>query len=137
MQLRARVFDSLEELAPYADRWNELVPLSPGNSIFLTWEWLSAWNTLVAQEPPYIIAVFDEEEHPAAFFLFIKAAFISSNIYYKCLRPMGDCQCGAEYPDIIAAPDSMADVLTCIQDCLEKNQIQMGLSVSSIYFRAN
>jgi len=133
MQLRARVFDSFEELAPYADRWKELVPLSPGNSIFLTWEWLSAWNTHVAQGVPlYIIAVFDERGIPVAFLPLYQSSFhLLKCIRYTCLRPMGDCHCGAEYPDIIAAPARMTEVVTCIQDWLEKQRDKWDC----LYFR--
>ena len=124
MQLHARLFTSLEGLSPHADRWNELVRLSQGYSIFLTWEWLSAWNTYVAKNLPlFIIAIFDEQEHPQAFLPLYQGSFrLFRCIPYRCLRPMGDCHCGAEYPDIIAAPDSVADAVQCIQDCLEEHQ---------------
>lgn len=133
MHLRARVFNSLEELAPYADRWNEMVLLSPGNSIFLTWEWLSAWKTHVANGIPlYIVTVFDENEVPLAFLPLYESSFqLLKCIRYQCLRPMGDCHCGAEYPDIIAAPDSMTDVLTCLQEFLERQQPKW----ECLYFR--
>ena len=98
--------------------------ISPGNSIFLTWEWLSAWSTHVAKGISlYIVAVFDEGKIPVAFLPLYQTSFLLLKcIRYKCLRPMGDRHCGAEYPDIIAAPAGMPDVLTCIQDCLEKHQ---------------
>jgi CelD/BcsL family acetyltransferase involved in cellulose biosynthesis len=124
MHLRARLFTSLEDLAPHADRWNELVQFSPGNSIFLTWEWLSAWNRHVAKDIPlFIIAVFDEQEHPQAFLPLYQSSFrLFKCISYKCLRPMGDCHCGAEYPDIISSPDAMEDALQCIDKCLEPHR---------------
>lgn len=124
MPLHARLFSSLDDLAPHAARWNELVRLSPGNTIFLTWEWISAWNTYVAKGIPlFIIAVLDEREQPQAFLPLYQSTFrFLKTIPYKCLRPMGDCHCGAEYPDIIGAPEVMKEVLACISKCLEANQ---------------
>lgn len=126
MHFHSRVFTSFAQLASCAARWNELVRLSPGNTLFLTWEWLDAWNTHVAGKLPlFIIAVFDEKEQPVAFLPLYQSSFKLFNlISYKCLRPMGDCHCGGEYPDIIAAPDSIADILTCIQDCLTAHRNQ-------------
>lgn len=124
MHLQSRVFTSFDQLAPYANRWNELVELSPGNTLFLTWEWLDAWNTHVAGNIQlFIIAVFDEQEQPVAFLpLYQSSLKLFNLISYKCLRPMGDCHCGGEYPDIIAASDTMSEILPCIQDCLDEQQ---------------
>ena len=126
MAFHADVFTSLEGLAPHADRWNELVSCSPGNTLFLTWEWLTAWNTYVARgNPLFIIAVFDEKEQPQAFLpLYQSSLQLFKLISYRCLRPMGDCHCGGEYPDIIAASGTMAEVLRCIQNCLDAHQAE-------------
>jgi len=128
-----RLITSFDKLAPYADRWNELVQLSPGNTIFLTWEWLTAWNTLIAHNLPlFIIVVFDEEERPQAFLpLYQSNLQLFKYISYRCLRPMGDCHCGAEYPDIIGTPSNMAGAVSCIQNCLEE---QRG-NWDCLYFR--
>jgi len=133
MHLYARLFTSLEELSPHAARWNDLVQLSPGNTIFLTWEWLSAWSTYVARDRPlFIIAVFDKQEQLQASLPLYQTSFqFCKCISYKCLRPMGDCHCGAEYPDLIAAPDTMEDALPCIEECLEKHRDKWDC----LYFR--
>lgn len=123
--LHARLFISLEDLTPHADRWNELLRLSPGNSIFLTWEWLSAWSTYVARNTPlFVIAVFDERDCLQAVLPLYQSSFrLFKYIPYKCLRPMGDCHCGAEYPDLIVSPGvNMADALQCIQACLKEHR---------------
>ena len=133
MHLQARLVTSLEELVPHAARWNDLVQHSPGSTIFLTWEWLSAWDTYVAGNTPlFIIAVFDEQEQLQAVLPLYQTSFRCLKfISYKCLRPMGDCHCGAEYPDLIAAPDAMEDALPCIEECLEKHRDQWDC----LYFR--
>jgi len=126
MQFYARLFSSLDDLAPHAERWNELVRLSPGNTIFLTWEWLRAWNTFVAKGCPlFIIAVFDNHEQPLAFLPLYQSSFrLLNSITYRCLRPMGDCHCGSEYPDIIGVPDIIEKTLPSIKECLEKHRDQ-------------
>ncbi len=133
MHLHARLFTSLEELSTHAASWNDLVQLSPGNTIFLTWEWLSAWSTHVARDLPlFVIVVFDKRNHPQAFLPLYQSNFrLFKFISYKCLRPMGDCHCGAEYPDLIAAPDTIEDALACIEECLEKHRDKWDC----LYFR--
>lgn len=120
MQLHARLFTSLDNLTLHAERWNELVRQSPGNSIFLTWEWMVVWNTYVARGIPlFIIAVFNKQEQPQAFLPLYQSSFrFLKSISYKCLRPMGDCHCGSEYPDIIAAPDTLEAIFPYIEECL-------------------
>jgi CelD/BcsL family acetyltransferase involved in cellulose biosynthesis len=124
MQLHARLFTSLDDLAPHAARWNELVRLSPGNTIFLTWEWLSAWNTFVARGLPlFIIVLFDQQDQLQAILPLYQSSFLFlKHIPYKCLRPMGDCHCGSEYPDIITAPNIIEDVLPYFEECLQANR---------------
>jgi len=131
--LHARLYTSLENLAPHAERWNALLRLSPGDTLFLTWEWLSAWNTYVAHAIPlFVVAVFDQDEQLQAFLpLYQSSLQLFKCISYKCLRPMGDCHCGAEYPDIIAAPGNLTEALTCIQGCLEKHRKKWDC----LYFR--
>ncbi len=124
MHLHARLFINLEELTPYAERWNQLLQLSQGNTIFLTWEWLYAWQTYVAGDNPlFIIAVFDNEEQLQAFLPLYQTSFkFCKYISYTCLRPMGDCHCGAEYPDLISAPEVIEEALSCIGTCLQTHR---------------
>lgn len=127
MHLHASLFYSLEDLAPYAERWNELVQGSPGNSIFLTWEWLSTWQVHVSKEIPlFVIAVFDDSANLQAVLPLYQSTFeLFGCISYKCLRPMGDCHCGGEYPDLIISPYvDIKETILCIQGCLEEHQKQ-------------
>jgi len=133
MPFHARLFTNLEDLSPHASRWNELVQLSAGNSIFLTWEWLHAWSTYVAGDTRYfIVAVFDHQEQLQAVLPLYQSSFqLGKFISYKCLRPMGDCHCGAEYPDLISAPDTAEEALASINNCLHQYQEQWDC----LYFR--
>lgn len=126
MILHARHFTTLEELTPYSERWNELLQHSEANSIFLTWEWLSSWCTIVARDISlFTILVFDEDNQVQAILPLYQSSFILLRfIPYKYLRFMGDCHCGGEYADLIVAPEiEITDVGHCIKAYLYKHRI--------------
>lgn len=127
MNLYYHVFSSLEELTPYADRWNELVQNSPSSSIFLTWEWFSTWCICLGNHRPlFIIAVFDKSDNLLAILpLYQSNLKLFKCITYHCLRLAGDCFCGGEYPDLIVDSDAnVIEIQRCIRTCLYKHKFQ-------------
>ena len=118
-----RLLETREELDRLAPEWNRLVYSSEANSIFVTWEWVSAWmDAVYPKVHPMTVAVYlhDQLVGLAPFYL---SSFRLFNIYrYSCLRFLGDCHSGAEYPDIIVQKGVEKPVLQAIASCLDANK---------------
>jgi CelD/BcsL family acetyltransferase involved in cellulose biosynthesis len=86
-----------------ASEWNDLLADSNANTIFLTWEWISAWRwTIQDSVRPFVIVVRNGENRLVGLgaFYFCKLS-LACLLPYRCLRTMGDYPTGAEYPDWI------------------------------------
>ncbi|MDH3514744.1 MAG: GNAT family N-acetyltransferase [Gammaproteobacteria bacterium] len=83
--------------------WNTLLRESDANTIFLTWEWISAWRrTIEDSVEPFVIAVRDDTGRLAGIGPFYFSRLCLANLVpYRCLRTLGDYPTGAEYPDWI------------------------------------
>ena len=99
----ADVVTTREQLQAYAGEWNDLLARSRANTIFLTWEWVSAWLDAVYPDAPLmVVAVRDGDGRLAAVAPFYRSHLrLLGLLRYRCLRVIGDCHCGAEYMDII------------------------------------
>lgn len=97
------VVTSRDELENYAHEWNELLSSSKANTIFLTWEWISAWLEVVYPDAQlFVVAVRDGNGRLIAIAPFYRSELhLLDLVKYRCLRVIGDCQCGGEYSDII------------------------------------
>jgi len=99
----ATVMSTRQELDEYADEWNELLAASAADSIFLTWEWISAWLDAVRPDARLLVVVVrDESGRLAALapFYYTQMRLVHL-LNYRCLRVIGDTNSGAEYPDVI------------------------------------
>ena len=112
---------SLETLA---GEWDPLLKSSSADSIFLTWEWISAWIDAVHPDVDlFVVAVRDEQDRLVGvapfycfFFYFLKF------FRYRYLCVIGDCHSGAEYPDIIVKHGEESRVLDVIAGCIFDNR---------------
>jgi CelD/BcsL family acetyltransferase involved in cellulose biosynthesis len=85
------------------EEWNSLLERSDANSIFLTWEWISAWLDVVAPETE-LFTVLARDTHGeltgiAPFYL-TRLRWLNW-LKLRCLRVLGDWHTGAEYPWLI------------------------------------
>jgi CelD/BcsL family acetyltransferase involved in cellulose biosynthesis len=92
-----------QELAPYAEAWNELLADSRANNVFLTWQWVEAWLKVVHPQAPLLTVIVRE---PGGRLLGIAPLYRSTlsmcgMLPFGCLRILGDRHTGAEYPDFI------------------------------------
>ena len=121
--LATRVITTRQELQMYAERWNELLEQSAANTMFLTWEWMNAWLDVVHPEARLlVIVVTDEYGSLVAVAPFYRTRMrLLGVVDYRCLRVIGDCESGAEYPDlIIRAGYEQAVMRLLIQALLER-----------------
>ena len=118
----ATVVSTRRELDQYADEWNELLGASAADSIFLTWEWISAWLHTVNPDAPLLtVAVRNTHGELVAVAPFYRSTLcLLGFLKYKCLRAIGDCLCGSEYPDIIVRQDCEEEALALVMKTLLK-----------------
>ena len=104
--LQTEVITSREGLARLADEWNAFVECTSARTVFLTWEWISAWLDAVYREGNVlVVAARDAENRLVAVAPFYHARMrLLGLIRYRCLRIIGDADSGAEYPDIPIRP---------------------------------
>lgn len=102
-KLTSEIVTSRAGLATLSFEWNELLSSSQANTIFLTWEWVSAWLEAVFPDAPlFVVAVRDAKGRLIAIAPFYRSDLhLLGLVKYKCLRIIGDGQSGAEYGDVI------------------------------------
>ncbi len=101
--LSTSIITSRDELQSCAAGWNELLADSEANNIFLTWEWISTWlDEIYPDAPLLVVAVRAPGDKLVALAPFyISELHLMGMIKYRCLRVLGDCLCGSDYPDLM------------------------------------
>ena len=101
--LAVETITTREGLETCAEQWNDLLDESSARTIFLTWEWVSAWLDVVNPNAQLMVVVVRDEDGS----LVAIAPFYQTQMHllgligYRCLRVLGDIDSGAEYPDLI------------------------------------
>lgn len=116
----AELITNRPELENYSSEWNELLEDSPSNTIFLTWEWVSSWLDAVYPEAPLFVVIV---RAPNGLVIAIAPFYLSelrllNLVNYRCLRVIGDCYCGSEYPDVIVRNGYQSEALAMVSRCL-------------------
>jgi len=112
----------LEALAP---EWNGLLQASCADTIFLTWEYISAWLDAVAPRAElHVLTVRNESGELVGIAPFYRRRILLRSVLtYRCLCILGDHGGPAEYLDLIVhrdheqpVLDTLAAALTCSRD---------------------
>ncbi len=109
-----------------ANEWNTLLRQSAADSIFLTWEWVTSWlDTVSPAETLAVVAVRDSGGRLVAVAPFyISILHFFGIVKYRCLRIIGDCYTGGEYPDIIVLPGIEDTALAAIATTIASSACQ-------------
>ena len=101
--LTTKVITKRQELQQYAGAWNELLRQSAASTIFLTWQWINTWLDVMHPEAELLVVVVEDENgRMVAITPFYHTRMrLLGAVDYRCLRVIGDCESGAEYPDLI------------------------------------
>ena len=124
MILSGTIVTSKDQLNTYAHEWNELLVSSRANTIFLTWEWIITWLEVVYPDAPLlVVAIRNHDGRLVAIapFYYSDLRFLGL-VKYRCLRVIGDCQCGGEYGDLIIRSGLEDAAITLIAQELMKYQ---------------
>jgi len=121
-RLETEVLTERADLEAMAEEWNDLLFQSAVCTVFLTWEWISAW--LDAMRPDarlFVVAVRDDQGRLAAIGPFYRARCTLVRLLpYRCLRILGDAGAGSDYGNLIARKDIEADATSAVLSCLAK-----------------
>lgn len=121
--LTVEVIRTREALQAYASRWNTLLEDSAARTIFLTWEWISAWLAVHPNARLLVIVVRDHQGAPVAIAPFYRTRMqLFRLVPYRCLRVLGDADSGADYPDIIVRSGFEERALPLIRKALLEHQ---------------
>ena len=122
--LHASVLETWSQVVEIQEEWNTVLQRSSANSLFLTWEWLSAWAQAGgARCRTFVICVRDEDGKLVGIApLYLTTLRLGGLLSYRTLRIMASVATGAEYPDVIALPEVEADVIQVIAETLKRSR---------------
>src|SRR5258706_89957 len=103
----------LEALAP---EWNDLLQASCADTIFLTWEYISAWLDAVAPRAElHVLTVRNGSGELVGIAPFYRRRILLRSVLtYRCLCILGDNESPAEYLDLIVRRDQQQQVLDAL-----------------------
>lgn len=120
--LRLARYQSWEELQELREHWNPLLSGSSSDTVFLTWEWCSAWwKNYGAGRQLFVLAAWEGNElvGVAPFFLAESRSFGQS---WKCLHLIGDGSNDSDYLDCFAQYGREAEVISIFMGFLESHR---------------
>jgi CelD/BcsL family acetyltransferase involved in cellulose biosynthesis len=102
-------------------RWNKILALSAGDTIFQTWEWLSAWWKHFGGERDSLLLFTVKDAHGDPFAivpLYISTVRFRWHLSLRCIRFLGDGSEDSDYLDFISVKGREKEALTAIFDHL-------------------
>lgn len=114
--MKVDILENWKDVAALGPVWNSLLARSKANSIFLTWEWISAWlESGGKSRVPFVISVRDSGGDLIGIAPFYLATFRFGGIIpYRTLRVAADYATGADYPDWIMKADHESEIRRAI-----------------------
>jgi CelD/BcsL family acetyltransferase involved in cellulose biosynthesis len=105
--LRAELIDDWDGVRALAPEWKPLLAQSKSDTIYLTWEWIHAWEKVVGRaHEPFVIAVRDTAGTLCGLAPFYLCRYnLLGTVPVRMLRFVGDHPTGAEYADWILRRD--------------------------------
>lgn len=93
------------EILRLSTEWDALLTDSPADTVFLRWDWIDSWaQVLGGHVQPYVVTARDEQERLVGIAPFHVTSYrCLGTLPVKVLRPLGDIDSGAEYPDLITS----------------------------------
>ncbi|XOV86655.1 MAG: GNAT family N-acetyltransferase [Pseudomonadota bacterium] len=118
---------SRESLHQLADEWNSLLARSRANSIFLRFEWIATWLEKNICELA-VLLVRDQQNRLVGVAPFYRSRLqFRVPLRYRCLRPLGDSESGAEYQMPFFASETETGALAALTDYLSSTRVEWDL----------
>jgi CelD/BcsL family acetyltransferase involved in cellulose biosynthesis len=124
--MNIQIIRNWEKLSTLDKDWNCLLQESNADTVFLTWEWISAWRDAVASNSPLMtIVIRDDGGRLIAIAPFYVGSLrLLKVLAFRCLRLLGDYLCGAEYPNVIIRKGSEDVTVPLIAEVLRENRTE-------------
>ncbi|HVY60261.1 MAG TPA: GNAT family N-acetyltransferase, partial [Planctomycetota bacterium] len=118
--MKTALLDGWTRLDALAGEWNALLARSRSDRIFLTWEWIQAWRSIVGDlVRPLVVVARDGAGALAGIGPFYTMGLkLAGVLPYRSLRTLGDYHTGAECLDWIARQDVEAEAMAAIAAAL-------------------
>lgn len=122
--MKFQLITNRQDLDDISEEWNDVLRASASDSIFLTWEWVSAWlDTVHPDARLLVVIVRDLDGRLMAIAPFYRSKMrLLRMIGYRTLRILGDYLSGAEYPNIIVRAEWEDAGLSAIAQFLETHR---------------
>jgi len=118
-ELAVTVIDSNEDWYNLAPQWSALLDASASGSIFLTWEWLSAWaDCCLGSDRSLFILAFYEKEHLIGIAPFYVERKKNGSFILREIHFLGAPEAGSDYLDVFAQRGREKDVANALYDFL-------------------
>ena len=123
--------DAENVFAELREEWKQLFAASP-NAPFLSWGWLSTWyRWFGADRKPFVLKAYRENRLVGLLPLCLQEKKVLG-MRLKRLAFIGEAQGGADYLDLIAAPEDRTEILRAIFDFLKKENCFDLISLENI-----
>ena len=111
-EVRAQIVSDWATFAHLKEEWNPLLTRSPGDSLFLTWEWISAWREVADPSVrPFVVTARDTGGRLVGIMPLYQTGWrLLGTLRVRALRILGDDHSGGEYGDWILEPGCEAEV---------------------------
>ena len=120
MALQASVITDWQALQGLSTEWNDLLKRSASDTVFLTWEWISAWLTSVAPNAPLLTVIVRDEAGKLSAIapFYLTRMRLLGVLPFRVCRVLGDCYSGSEYPDVITDRANEGEALEAVMKAL-------------------
>lgn len=117
--LRVACYRTWQEVQELKEHWNVLLSRSANDTVFLTWEWSSAWwNNFGDGRTPFVLAAWEGRELVGvAPFYAQQTRSLGQN--WTCLRLIGDGSNDSDYLDCFSQSGQEAEVVAAFVRSLE------------------
>jgi peptidoglycan/xylan/chitin deacetylase (PgdA/CDA1 family)/CelD/BcsL family acetyltransferase involved in cellulose biosynthesis len=120
--LRVACYRTWQEVQELKEHWNVLLSRSRNDTVFLTWDWCSAWwKCYGAERTPFVLAAWEGRELVGVAPLYAQPAR-SLGQSWICLRLIGDGSHDSDYLDCFAWRGHEAETMAVFVNFLERQR---------------
>jgi CelD/BcsL family acetyltransferase involved in cellulose biosynthesis/peptidoglycan/xylan/chitin deacetylase (PgdA/CDA1 family) len=129
--MKIDIVDNDEDFLSLGKRWNELLEKSESDTIFLTWEWISAWWKNYKSDGDRLFVLLAENK--AGELLGIAPFYVRevrfAKLRFKCIFLIGDGSSDSDYLDLITVAGREEEVIRAFSSCLAQSADKWDLAL--------
>jgi peptidoglycan/xylan/chitin deacetylase (PgdA/CDA1 family)/CelD/BcsL family acetyltransferase involved in cellulose biosynthesis len=119
--MKILLHENWKDIESLSGRWNSLLEESASNTIFLTWEWVTAWWKNYGNDRPlFVLSAWDGDSLEGLAPLY-SDSISRWGVNWSCLRIIGDGSGDSDYLDFIARLGREEEVIGAFVEYLESH----------------